>query len=242
MHERRSSMRIIWIAVLAASLAGCAKSDVYFPPAGGESGDADSDGDADTDVDSDSDSDSDSDGDSDSDSDSDVDQGLVTFVIVNETDQVRYLNHETFGLWNGQTVACGFAIDDQWEPCRFWRDMSCLSCDDVDQEEYCCMEFPGQPKAWEIQPGGVLELEWDGSLWREDPTPCAEDHCEQAYDPDTGNYQASVTAWDDIECFGECTPNSEGLIDSAEVTGESTYHSTDFEIAYEDEEIVVVID
>jgi hypothetical protein len=206
---------------------------------GGSTGPSDTDVDADTDVDSDTDSDNDTDTDTDTGTDTGVDQGPVTFVIVNETEQDKFLGWSSFGY---QLVFCGNCVADQWEDCRFETQFCTYLCSEVAEGENCCIDCDLELFAYVIEPSGSLHFEWGGDLWELDWEHCSDCECDRARNPAAGLYRASIYAYDEISCGGDCPdPDEDGKIYGASVTGDWAHFSTSFDILYEDAEIVITI-
>jgi hypothetical protein len=94
-----------------------------------------------------------------------------------------------------------------------------------------------------IEPSSSLHLEWGGDLWQLDFEYCSDCECDRAYNPAAGLYRASIHAYDEISCGGDCPdPDETGKIVGASVIGPDTLYSTEFEVLYDDDEIVITID
>lgn len=229
------------IAVAALTALGSASGGCWQGGSGdGAPGPSDTDTDADGDSDSDVDTDADTDADSDSDTDTGVDQGPITFVIINDSGQDRYLGWSDYGL---ELVLCEMLAGDEWTGCRYEPQFCTFLCSEVAQGENCCIDCDYEPIVYVVELGGYLEVTWQGDLWNLDFEYCSDCECDRPHDPQAGHYRAVVHAYESVSCGGECPePDDEGAIYGGWVSGDSVLAQTEFDVLYEDSEIVITIE
>jgi hypothetical protein len=168
-------------------------------------GDSDADGDSDTDTDIDTDGDSDADGDTDADTDADTDtetatepptvaQDPVTFRIVNQTDEIVYLD--------GYDPISIIRL-----PATLWEPLCMISCDEGHSGNDCCIECDWVDMAYAILPGETLEYLWSGEIYWTDYEQCPGCGCYYTTDPYEGQYELLMNVYDGTFCpAGDCEP------------------------------------
>jgi hypothetical protein len=207
--------------------------------------DSDSDSDADTDVDSDADMDADTDNDADSDIDTDSDtappervsQPPVTIRIVNNTDEIRYLD----GI---APVQAFYSSDIGYTSVRIDPPYCMESCEETEAGGDCCILCEQMLLTYAILPGEYIEYLWDGTLPAIDYSLCDGCGCYNTPDPFAGEYLLYVNAYEDTRCYGEAIcdpPDASGELWDREVAGDSTAYKTTIEVLYEKDLIVIEI-
>jgi len=164
-----------------------------------------------------------------------VDQAPITFVLVNESGEPRYL------FWFAQSgptahwvLRCSVDIDGGGQSCEFelpFGEVRCLP----GLEGQHCQGVYGDEAAYVLPPGASLEIEWNGRLWEPDPDFCSSGICYREVLPREASYTATIKVFEGWYCFkGNCEEPGEegGLIWGALPTGDWSYAHVTFGVPY----------
>ncbi|MBW2535736.1 MAG: hypothetical protein JRI55_29860 [Deltaproteobacteria bacterium] len=244
MNAIPQNIAVIAALVIALPVTACWSSSGGTDPAPDTGGDADTDSDADSDADADADADSDSDADADTDVDSDADadsdadsdtdtnpQGPITFVLENPWEHDVYVRWS----WNEEDwLLCEDQLPEVPATCHFERPFCTFDCQDINPDDFCCIDCDFYPAAMIIPAGESLVHEWDGFLRVADWDHCADGcECYRHDPPGLGSYRAWAHVWDQVECWDDCTPDDNGVIYGAEPIGDPSLFEAAFEVVYE---------
>lgn len=248
---------ILALILSVAAFPGCRKASSDFEPpstADNPGGAADSEtlpGDTDTgntdgDADGDTDADADTDGDADSDADTDADtdtaptrvaQPAVTFRIANQTSETVYL--DGFHPVQGSAVTLSAPYDNG----AFFAPICMLTCDQVENGDWCCAECDYEMMVYAIMPGEMMEFTWSGDLFWTDYETCPDCGCYYRTDPFRGEYRVSVEAFSETYCGNDFCPPAEitGLLYGQFLSGSSRRFETRFDVPLADESLSITI-
>lgn len=144
----------------------------------------------------------------------------VTILIRNDGSEPIYLGSATGGC--SRYIDMLLSRDDENVPFR--TDTSCTgTCELLRQGDPACTDECAVPPLVYIEPGGVYEETWAGTVFerRDMPEGCyanseyADNGCQQIVVAPTADYTFTVSAWNDIaDCTEpetcECTPDVSG--------------------------------
>jgi len=166
-------------------------------------------------------------------------QGPITFKIKNHTDKLKYITWADFGK---HYLSCDRQENEQWQQCFFNAPFCELKCDEVNPGDNCCIACEEMPLMRLIKPQETIESVWPGELFKENETYCSQCSCYDAEIPPKGHYRVKVQIWDEIYCYGECEGDEDGVFMNAYPEGDSNIYSSEFDIVFNGNEIVISIE
>lgn len=185
-------------------------------------------------------------GDDDDDTDVEIEQGPVTFTVVNGADEPRYF--PWLEWWSDDInaiLACARSSANGWEPCLFGLPFEAEECLPELEGEDCTGGIDSGPAVYVLPPGGTLDIVWPGALWHGDPDHCAEGVCYRPGATYEGRYGATVLPWDDVICIqGDCPdPGAAGgVIWGAAQAGSSASFHVEFDLPYTGDPLSIPIE
>jgi hypothetical protein len=170
-------------------------------------------------------------------------QPLVTIRVTNQSGTTKYLDNWYMDFF----VEVGALEGDEWQPYLIRTPFCTANCEDVAEGDECCMDHCQGPPftLFVLESPGSVGANWSGELFELNADHCSDCPCYQEVPTMTGTYRAQVCAYDKIECDDpdDCDPPPHtGPMGGAEVVGPATCYSVEFNVPYEDDEILISID
>jgi len=175
-----------------------------------------------------------------------IEQGPITFTVVNGADEPRYL--PWLEWWSediNAILACARSTAAGWEPCLFGLPFEGEECLPENLGGDCAGGIDSGPAVYVLPPGATLDIVWPGQLWHGDTEHCAEGVC---YGPGAtfeGGYGATVIPWDGMACIqGDCPDPGEagGVIWGAMQDGTSASFHVEFTLPYPGDPLEIPIE
>jgi hypothetical protein len=131
-----------------------------------------------------------------------------------------------------------------WSRCYFQIPDCDCRCEEHEEGGFCdCEGDPPEPLTM-LEPGGKCETKWKGEFLEIDSDYLLYNPCYWTKPLQSGNYRASVEAFDDYECesSGECGPDENGKVHYADPTGQSQVYEKEFELPYAEDKLTIILD